>query len=109
VLTLTGNSGETVAESRDDDKLFNEDDDAISARARYTRSGYLSVFWPAAFAVIVASLILWPVRERLRHKKPAGEAPGVATYEATTQDPAVKKQGGSGGAAKTPLLTDEFY
>jgi MFS family permease len=72
VLTMVGTSDRTVAELHDDDGFFKDvDDDAVADRKVYTREGYKCVFWPAACALVVASLILWPVRHLLLHRPAA--------------------------------------
>jgi MFS family permease len=89
IITLVGKSDRTVAEDHDDKFFVDTDDDEVASRIAYTRHGYAMVFWPAAGAVLLGSLILWPIRHRLEHKK-------------DSQDDEDKKT--------TPLITDtDFY
>ena len=73
VITLTGSSDQIVSDIRDDDGNAG-DDDSGRDRTVYTQIGYLSIFWPAALAVLVSALIVWPLSKRLRHQ--AKDSPG---------------------------------
>ena len=53
---------------------------------------YEVAFWPAAGAVLLGSLILWPVRHRLVHKTEAKKA----------------QEGAAGGVLTSPLIADVF-
>jgi len=65
VITLTGSSDQTVNDIRDDDDDAGDDDNG-GDRTVYTQVGYLSIFWPAALAVLVSALIVWPLSQHLR-------------------------------------------
>jgi len=68
VLPHVGSSDQTVGDDSDDVGAadINDDDDSASDRTTYTRSGYYSIFWPAAIFLLLTGFIVWPLRKRLR-------------------------------------------
>ena len=114
VLTLMGNSGETVNESSmaSDDDGSGANDDAEGDRMRYTRLGFVAAFLPAAAATILSALILWPLRKRLRPPPPSSSRPSVHSPEAEAPARDEKKEkgdtnGGDGGD-DSALLKEPF-
>lgn len=98
-LTYFGDSGTTVNEYRvAHPRKFSEEysaDDAADelaggGRTRYTREGYAIAFIPASIACLTGSLLLWPIRERLR--TPHAEA--VAYRRASKSSACSSEEGG---------------
>ncbi len=93
VLSLIGKSG------ADSTSTVDSNDD--SNRAPYTRSGYQSIFIPAAAAVLLSGVLLFPVRSSLR--------PPPAPHGPVDQGTAGRLAVGNNGveSIRSPLLSDE--